>query len=160
SRKKTEERSMAADLKASYADLTAEGTLQVQRGDFRQAAEQFEAALGIARELGDQHLIHRATCNLSTARLSLGQIQEAEKGLRKLCLMRPDTHIIFTASSNRASSWRRQGRLQKALLYAKGALRACESIDNYAWKSPCHNLIANIYMNMSYLDDAMAEYRF
>ena len=29
-----------------------------------------------------------------------------------------------------------------------------------AWTATCHNLIANIYMNMSYLDDAMAEYRF
>src|SRR5437899_6893251 len=75
---------MAADLKARYSELTAEGTLQVQSGDFRQAAEQFEEALRIARELDDQHLIHRATCNLSTARLSLGQIQEAEKGLREI----------------------------------------------------------------------------
>ena len=151
---------MAADLKARYSELTAEGTLQVQSGDFRQAADQFEAALGIARELDDQHLIHRATCNLSTARLSLGQIQEAEKGLREILLKSPDTDIIFIASSNLASALRRQGRLQKALLYAKRALRACDSIENYAWKSTCHNLIANIYMNMSYLDDAMAEYRF
>src|SRR5438093_8838890 len=86
SRKKTEEPAMSADLKATYAELTAEGTLQVQRGDFRQAAEQFELALKIAREVDDQHLIHRATCNLSTARLSLGQIQEAEKGLREILL--------------------------------------------------------------------------
>jgi tetratricopeptide (TPR) repeat protein len=151
---------MTPELGARYSELTAEGTLQVRRGEFRQAADQFEAALQIARDLDDEHLIHRATCNLSTARLSLGQIQEAEKGLREILLKSCDPNIIFIASSNLASALRRQGRLQKALLYAKRALRACETIDNYAWKATCHNLIANIYMNMSYLDDAMAEYRF
>jgi len=151
---------MAPELEARYSELTAEGTLQVRRGEFRLAADQFEAALRLAGELNDQHLIHRATCNLSTALLSLGMIQEAEKGLREILLKSSDPSITFIASSNLASSLRRQGRLQKALLYAKRALRACESIENYAWKATCHNLIANIYMNMSYLDDAMAEYRF
>ncbi|MBI1950602.1 MAG: tetratricopeptide repeat protein [Acidobacteria bacterium] len=151
---------MAPELEARYSELTAEGTLQVRRGEFRLAADQFEAALLIARELGDQLLMNRAICNLSTARLSLGMVQEAEKGLREILLKSSDPNIIFIASSNLASALRKQGRLQKALLYAKRALRACESIDNYAWKATCHNLIANIYMNMSYLDDAMAEYRF
>ncbi len=151
---------MAPELEARYSELTAEGTLQVRRGEFRLAADQFEAALLIARELGDQLLMDRAICNLSTARLSLGMIQEAEKGLREILLKSSDPNIIFIASSNLASALRKQGRLQKALLYAKRALRACESIDNFAWKATCHNLIANIYMNMSYLDDAMAEYRF
>ena len=151
---------MPTDRMAQYSELTAEGTLQVRRGEFRQAEEQFEGALQIARELNDQHLIHRALCNLSTARLSQGQIQEAEKGLREILLKSSDPNIIFIASSNLASALRRQGRLHKALMYAKRALRASETIDNYTWKATCHNLIANIYMNMSYLDDAMAEYRF
>ena len=151
---------MPADPTERYSELTAEGTLLVRRGEFRQAEEQFEAALRIARELDDQRLIHRALCNLSTARLSQGQIQDAEKGLREILLKSTDPNIIFIASSNLASALRRQGRLQKALLYAKRALRASETIDNYTWKATCHNLIANIYMNMSYLDDAMSEYRF
>ena len=151
---------MPTDRVAHYSELTAEGTLQVRRGEFRQAEEQFEGALQIARELNDQHLIHRALCNLSTARLSQGQIQEAEKGLREILLKSSDPNIIFIASSNLASALRKQGRLEKALFYAKRALRACESLDNHEWKATCHNLIANIYMNMSYLDDAMAEYRF
>jgi tetratricopeptide (TPR) repeat protein len=151
---------MPPDLVAQYLDVTAEGTLQVQRGEFRQAQEQFETALEIARQLDDLTLVHRALCNLSSARLSQGQIQEAEKGLREILLKSSDPNTIFIASSNLASALRRQGRLQKALMYAKRALRACETIDNYAWKATCHNLIANIYMNMSYLDDAMAEYNF
>ncbi len=151
---------MPPDLLVRYSEVTAEGTLQVERGEFRPAADQFEAALQIARELNDQHLIHRAVCNLSTARLSQGQIQESEKGLREILLKSSDPNIIFIASSNLASALRRQGRLQKALLYAKRALRATESINDYKFKATCHNLIANIYLNMSYLDDAMAEYRF
>ncbi len=151
---------MDADPIARYSELTADGTLQVRRGEFGAAAESFEAARLIAQELKDQQLLFRSICNLSTARLSMGQIQEAEKGLREILLKSEDIPTIFVASSNLASALRRQGRLEKALFYAKRALRACEKTDNFAWKATCHHLIANIYMNMSYLDDAMAEYRF
>jgi len=150
---------MPTDRVAHYSELTAEGTLQVRRGEFRQAEEQFEEALQIARELNDQHLIHRALCNLSTARLSQGQIQEAEKGLREILLKSEDPHIVFAAAWYLASALRRQGRLEKALFYAKRALRSSDRIDDNGWKASCHNLIGNIYMNMSYLDDALAEYR-
>lgn len=151
---------MAVDPVVRYSELTQAGTLQVRRGDFQQAAETFEQARLLATELEDQQLIFRAICNLSTARLSMGLIQEAEKGLREILLRSQDPQSIFVASSNLASALRKQGKLQKALFYAKRALRACETLDNSMWKSTCHNLIANIYMNMSYLDDAMAEYRF
>ena len=151
---------MSTEPVARYTELTEEGNLQVRSGEFRQAEQRFQAALEIARELNDQHLVHRALCNLSTARLSQGEIQEAEKGLREILLKSSDQTIIFIASSNLASALRRQGRLHKALMYAKRALRASETLENYTWKATCHNLIANIYLNMSYLDDAMAEYRF
>ena len=151
---------MSADQIARYSELTAEGTQLVRAGEFRKAAEAFETARTIAETLQDQHLLFRAICNLSTARLSMGEIGDAEKGLREILLKSGDEQIVFVASSNLASALRKQGRLEKALFYAKRALRACESIDNQAWKATCHNLIANIYMNMSYVDDAMAEYRF
>jgi len=151
---------MSTEPVARYTELTEEGNLQVRCGEFRQAEERFQAALEIARELNDQHLVHRAMCNLSTARLSQGDIQEAEKGLREILLKSSDPTIVFIASSNLASALRRQGRLHKALMYAKRALRASETLENFTWKATCHNLIANIYLNMSYLDDAMAEYRF
>jgi len=151
---------MPADLIARYSELTTEGTLQVRRGDFRRAIESFEGAQRLAEDLQDPQLLVKAICNLSTARLAVGEIHEAERGLRQILLKTQDPQTIFVCSSNLASALRKQGRLEKALFYAKRALRACESLDNHEWKATCHNLIANIYMNMSYLDDAMAEYRF
>src|SRR5262249_53546511 len=151
---------MPADPLHDYADLTKEGSLCVRRGDFRRAIEIFEAARRLAEELRDDDLLVKAICNISTSRLAVGEVQEAERGLRQLLLKTRDPQTIFVCSSNLASALRKQGRLEKALFYAKRALRASEMIDNFAWKAPCHNLIANIYMNMSYLDDAMAEYRF
>ena len=151
---------MSADLIARYSDLTAEGTLRVQQGEFREAAERFAAARAIAEEIRDPYLLSKAVCNLSTARLALGEVQEAEQGLREILLKTQDAATVFVASSNLASALRKQGRLEKALFYAKRALRACDTLDNIAWKASCHNLIANIYLNMSYLDDAMAEYRY
>ncbi|PYS95351.1 MAG: hypothetical protein DMF50_09060 [Acidobacteria bacterium] len=156
----TEELAMAGDPFQRYTEATADGQRLLLHGEFRTSLERFQDAYEAAAEMEDQQLIFRALCNLSTARLSLGEIREAEKGLREILLKTEDPQCIFVASSNLASSLRRQGRLEKALFYAKRALRACEGLDNYAWKATCHNLIANIYLNMSYLDDAVAEYRF
>ena len=151
---------MSADPIARYSNLTAEGTLQVRRGEFRKAIESFESARQVAEALRDRPLAVKAMCNLSTARLAVGDIQEAERGLREILMRTRDPQTVFITSSNLASALRRQGRLGKALSFAKRALRACDSLDNYIWKATCHNLIANIYMNMTYLDDAVAEYRF
>jgi tetratricopeptide (TPR) repeat protein len=150
---------MGADLSANYGELNDAGTLFVRQGEFLRAAQAFEKAGEVARRLGDERLTCRALCNLSTARLSMGLIQEAEKGLREILLQTSDPNSIFVASSNLASALRRQGKLQKALFYAKRAMRACDELGNVMWKATCRNLVGNIYMNMSYLDDAMTEYR-
>jgi tetratricopeptide (TPR) repeat protein len=150
---------MSKNLVSHYAELTDKGTHHLRRGEFGPAAEMFRSARTAAEELQDQQLLFKAICNLSTARLNLGEVQKAEKGLREILLKSQDESTIFVASSNLASALRRQGRLQKSLFYARRAQSACELIDNFAWKATCHNLIANIYMNMSYLDDAVREYR-
>jgi tetratricopeptide (TPR) repeat protein len=151
---------MDGDRLTSYSDLTAEGNSLVKRGDFRRAIENFERAVRLAEDLQDAALHVKALLNLSTARLAAGQIREAEKGLRQILLKTRDPQTIFVTSSNLASALRRQGNLDRALLYARRAMRACESLDNISWRATCHNLLGNIYMNMSYLDDAVAEYRF
>ena len=151
---------MQSDPIASYSDLTAEGNLFVRHGDFRRAIDNFEQAVRLAHDLDDSALLVKALCNLSTARLAAGDIKEAEKGLREILLRTRDPQTVFITSSNLASALRRQGRHERALLYARRALKACETLDNPSWKATCHNLIANIYMNMSYLDDAVAEYRY
>jgi tetratricopeptide (TPR) repeat protein len=151
---------MASDPRGSYSDLSAEGDQLVRRGDFRRAIDNFERAIRLAEELQDQQLLVKALCNLSSARLASGDIKGAEKGLRQILLRTQDPQTIFATSSNLASALRRQGRFDRALMYAKRALEACQSLDNVVWKATCHNLIGNIYMNMSYLDEAIVEYRF
>ena len=151
---------MDPDRLSVYSDLTAEGQNYVKRGDFRRAIDNFERAVRLATDLEDAALHVKALVNLSTARLAAGQIREAEKGLREILLKTQDPSTIFVTSSNLASALRRQGRLDRALLYARRAMRACEGINNVTWRATCHNLLGNIYMNMSYLDDAVAEYRF
>jgi tetratricopeptide (TPR) repeat protein len=150
---------MADAPAARYEQLTQTGSLQLRRGEFQDAVRTFEETRRLAQEIGDQVLFTRAVCNISTALLALGEIAEAEKGLREILLKSQDPHSVFVASTNLASALRRQGKLQKALFYARRAQRTCEPLDDTRWKAICHNLIANIYLNMSYLDDAMAEYR-
>ncbi len=81
---------MATDLIARYSELTAEGTLQVRHGEFLRAAETFEEARRLAERLDDQPLLFKALCNLSTAKLSLGQIEEAERQYVAAANLDPD----------------------------------------------------------------------
>jgi tetratricopeptide (TPR) repeat protein len=150
---------MADPAVTRYEERTQAGSLHLRRGEFRHAVSAFEETRTLAEQAGDPVLLTRAVCNLSTALLALGDIQEAEKGLREILLKSRDPHSTFVASTNLASALRRQGKLQKALFYARRAQRICDPLDNALWKALGHNLIANIYLNMSYLDDAMAEYR-
>lgn len=150
---------MSTDLIARYAELTAEGILQIRRGQFNHAVESFEGARRLAGELQDPQLQVKALCNLSTARLAVGDVQQAEKGLREILLKTRDHQMIYHASSNLASALRRQGRLEKALPFARRALRAAIEIDDPVRKAASHNLVANIHLNRNYLDEAMAEYR-
>ena len=151
---------MSADLVVRYAELTATGRTQLAQEEHERAIETFAEARRIAEQLQDQQLLFRATCNLSSVKLNMGRLQESEEGLREILLKSEDAHIVFAAAWYLASALRRQGRLEKALFYAKRALRTSDRIDDHGWKASCHNLIGNIYMNMSYLDDALAEYRF
>ena len=150
---------MADEPVARYEELTKTGSLHLRRGEFKAAVRIFEETRAIAERAGNQTFLSRAVCNISTALLALGEIQEAEKGLREILLKSRDPQSTFVASTNLASALRRQGKLQKALFYARRAQRICDPLDNVLWKALGHNLIANIYLNMSYLDDAMAEYR-
>jgi tetratricopeptide (TPR) repeat protein len=150
---------MAVDLIARYAELTAEGILQVRRGEFRHAIECFDAARRLAGEVDDPALIVKALCNLSTARLGVGEVQEAEKGLRELLLRTRDHQMVYHASSNLASALRRQGQFDKAMVFARRAIRAAEMIDDPGRRAAAQNLIANIHLDMHHLDDAMAGYR-
>jgi len=149
---------MSADLVVRYAELTATGRTQLAQEEHERAIETFAEARRIAEQLQDQQLLFRATCNLSSVKLNMGRLQESEEGLREILLKSEDPHIVFAAAWYLASALRRQGRLEKALFYAKRALRSSDRIDDNGWKASCHNLIGNIYMNMSYLDDALAEY--
>lgn len=151
---------MDRETLASFSDLTEAGEQFVRHGDFRRAIDNFERAITLANAMGDQALMVRALCNLSTARLAAGDIKEAERGLRQILLRTREPQIIFRTSFNIASALRRQGQLDRALLYAKRAQQACEEIDNPSWKASCHNLLGNIYMNKSYLDDAVQQFRF
>ncbi|MGH9749783.1 MAG: tetratricopeptide repeat protein [Candidatus Polarisedimenticolia bacterium] len=150
---------MLEDPVARCNELTHSGSLQLRKGEFKEAVETFRETLRLAESIEDRVLVSRAHCNISTALLALGQVQEAEKGLRAILLNSRDSQSIFIASSNLASALRRQGKPQKALFYARRALRACEPLDNALWKATCHNLLGNIYLSMSYLDDATSEYR-
>jgi len=96
---------------------------------------EFQDAYEAAAELEDQQADLPGPLQPEHGAPVSGEIREAEKGLREILLKTEDPQCIFVASSNLASSLRRQGRLERRSSTPKRALRACEGLDNYAWKA-------------------------
>lgn len=144
---------------ARYNQLMEDATLLERRGDLTQALAVLEQCGRIADALQDPELSARTVCMISTVHLLAGNIPAAERGLREILLKSRAPRVLFGAAYNLASALRRQGKLAKALLYARKATRAAETMANIPWEANCHNLLGNIYRDMSYPDDAMREYQ-
>ncbi len=142
----------------TYAALAARGARHLQRGEFEAALETYSAALVIARALDDQARIDRAELNRSMVLLQMGEARRAEEGLREILLRTDEPEVAWSAAYNLASSLRRQGRYEQALRYARRAMERARALGTPEALAPVHNVLGNIHLSRSYLDEALAEY--
>ena len=130
----------------------------LRSGDFGEALGAYRRAVDLAVQSGDQDRIDASELNVAMTLLQLGEARRAEEGLREILIRSRDAKIAFSAAYNLASSLRRQGRLERAMTYARRALARAEASENPDQLAPAHNLIGNIYLGQSYLDEALGEY--
>ena len=146
-------------LREEYLRLRASGIALVRAGDHRRAAEEFGAALALAKRLKDQATEHEAQANLSMTWLQLGEDHKAEAGLREILLTSRNPRTRFGAAYNLAISQRKRGRYDRARFYAANAMESARKLRDGSNRAACHNLAGNILMNQGRLDEALAEYR-
>jgi tetratricopeptide (TPR) repeat protein len=143
---------------AAYALLKQRGKEATRRGDFAAALEAFLEAREIAGRGTDDDLLDEADLNVAMVRLQCGDARGGEEGLREILLHTRDNRIALAAAYNLASSLRKQGRHDKALAYGRRALERAREVGTADALAMAHNLMGNILLGQSYLDEALAQY--
>lgn len=134
------------------ADLTRQGRFSEALAVYRRAAQMADAA-------GDAEGSDAAEANIAMVLLQMGEAREAEEGLREILLRTRDPEVAFGAAYNLASSLRKQGRYERALVYARRAMERAEALGSAEFLAPVRNLMGNILLNQGYQDEALVEYR-
>lgn len=142
-----------------YSGLKERGKTATLRGEFRAALEAYSRAREIARAGGDADRIDEADLNVAMVLLQIGEARKGEEGLREILLRAPDSRVGVAAAYNLASSLRKQGRHERAMVYAKRAFERARDIGATDCLAMVHNLLGNLYLSQSYLDQALAEYQ-
>lgn len=142
-----------------YRRLRLDGISKIHGGEFTAALVDFQRALLLARRMGDARLQHEAQANLSMAFIQLGEDRKAERGLREILLNTQDPKLRFGASYNLAVSLRKQGRYGRARFYVRHAMENAARLRDASRRAVCHNVLGNILMNQSCLEEALVEYR-
>lgn len=146
-------------LLQTYRILRVRGIEKIRLGEFPSALADFQEALALARRSDDIATLQEAQANLSMIYLQIGEDRRAEEGLREILLNSQSPKTRFGAAYNLAISLRKQGRYGRARFYARQAMQSASRLRDAAAQAGCHNLLGNILMNQSYLDEALREYR-
>ena len=136
-------------------DWSERGAAAVRRGDFAEALDAYEQARERAASPHDRD---RVDLNIAMVRLQMGDAKGGEEGLREILLRAPEARTAFHAAYNLASSLRKQGRHERALLYARRAMERARETGEVDLVAPTHNLLGNILLTQNYLDEALGEY--
>jgi tetratricopeptide (TPR) repeat protein len=142
-----------------YRRLADEASRLIRRGDYASALPLYREARNLAEALGSPGLLDEALTNLSVAYLEAGDLARASDGLREIILRSDSDRTIHHASYNLAVALRRDGRYERAVFYARLAMRKARALDELSYVARCHNLLGNIHLNLGDLDSALAEYR-
>lgn len=143
----------------TYETFSARGAEATRRGDFERARAAYSRAADIAAQQGDSKGSDKAALNLAMVWIQLGDARKGEEGLREILLRTSDPRLAFSAAYNLASSLRKQGRFEKALGYARRAMERARALDAPELLAPVHNLLGNIFLQRSELDEALSAYR-
>lgn len=130
----------------------------VRRGDLGRAEQLSRRASAVAWPSGESGLRHRATINRAMVLLEVGRVDEAERGLRQVVLASSDRLLVCRAAYYLASSLRRQGRLERALFFARQARQHARAAGDAALVARCLNLLGNIHLAAGSLRRARAAY--
>jgi tetratricopeptide (TPR) repeat protein len=139
----------------SYEGWSRQGAEATRRGEFGLALEAYAKAGALASDLAQEQA---AALNVAMVRLQTDAWREAEEGLREILLRTDDPRVAYSAAYHLASSLRRQSRHERALAYARRAMERARQLGGTEYLAPAHNLLGNIHLAQSRLQEALQEY--
>jgi len=151
----------ATALQALY-EATRDHAIELLRaGRLEEAREQFDAALAVARRLGDEVLEDRALLNLCGVDISLDDGASGLGELRQLLMRSQDDVNCRLAAYNIARIYERRKDYKKGLFYARIARERARQIEvpDPEWIASDHNQIGNFLVADSRFAEAVDEYR-
>lgn len=146
-------------LQDAFDEASSEGARATLRGDFAEALRLYVRASELAEAAGDREAGVKADLNRSMVLIQMGEARRGEEGLRAILLKTRDPRIAYAAAYNLASSLRSQGRFEQASRYASRAIENARVSGRPASLARAHNLVGNILLGQSRLDEALVEYR-
>lgn len=141
-----------------FDNLKQRGHQAAEAGRLDEAADIFARALELANEHGDPRLIDLAVCNKAAVAIVLGQGQPELPRLREILVQNGDPVNCRLAAYNIARYFELTKNFKKALFYGRIARERAERQERPEWVASSHNLIGNVLLAESMLDEACAEF--
>lgn len=142
----------------TYSRLIGSGYTLLRQGNLKRALSSFQKALAEARRVSDPERANKAVSSISACHLEMGEFEKAAVGLKEIILRSRDDETICAAAYNLSISLRRQGKFQRAFTYAAKAMERSRILGDLNWMARCHNLMGNIHLAQSHLEDALSGY--
>ena len=141
-----------------FSAARGRGVAALRRGDLAAALDCFDEALDVARASGDGGLVDLAVCNRSAILIELGEGAERMTEMRDVLMRSRDLQTCMVAATNVARFYDLEKAWKKALFYARLALEHASVDGDASQRASIHNLIANLLLADSRVDEAASEY--
>jgi tetratricopeptide (TPR) repeat protein len=149
-----------ADRRLQMLQIYSLGQTYIFLGPLEKAAESFERARSIAREIGDREAERKATAWIGEAARRLGQLEKAIENLgHAVAMMPPDTAVedTFLLNLGLAHAYRREFRL--ALKYGGQLMDLGETHSDPVLTAEAHDVLSLANIGLSNFEEALKHAR-
>jgi tetratricopeptide (TPR) repeat protein len=134
------------------------GVEALRLGDLETALACFDGAIEAARSSGDEDLVDLAECNRAAIRIELGDGRAVLPSMRDVLMRSHAAQTCMVAATNAARVHDLEKDWKKALFYARLAYDHGERSGDDSQRASLRNLIANLLLAESRVDEAAAGY--
>lgn len=145
-----------------FEALQAQGQRAFEAGELEESIAILHRAYEWAEENGDSRQADLAFCNLTSARISRGEVDLLEpqmaSRLREILVANTDLSNSRLAAYNLARAFEYRKDNKKGLFYARIALDRAEQLGRADWIASSHHQIGNFLLAESFFEEAQREY--
>lgn len=142
------------ELMQHYDGFRSEVRRKLASGLLTEALEICDAAVEFARRHDVPELVDRAIVNRIGVAVEMGATKADIAELGKILLRTPSKEVRYLAAYNLAWAYKGRKETDRAISYARRALRLASELANSEWKASALNLLGLSHLASSYFDEA------